>query len=427
MQPGRAPPPPPHPYPSQQAPPAQPQPTQPLPTPQSQAQSSMQPQSQPSSFALNLKPPANADSVEMLTKLKQVEMRIAELRNKHIEATQAGRTDEANRLAVILSQHVTAYRKGREFVMKMLEAKRAAAAGQAQGSSQPAHDPAAPTAGTTQHSTPIMSAQPTPNANSRSTPRLSTPLMAANPNPMSAMNSSPSHVSTNSGVGSSAANAALLQAFNPAIPTQTGLGGLSGPDNHSLGTIPQHGLPHNNPLGQQQPMPAGFAAQMQKLVEQRGLAPNAQTLIGNSAGTNGSTAPAMAGGFGDVRWVGTFVWQGTDPTRNEKKEVRAQVVATAPSGNPCVVFHFFSIMNSHKDRMASTWPKVLSLSPAGPAVQMNELQDWMKRTQPVLMRVQAAPGTDDHSFVQLVKLLRDRSYVSRRQRFPFSHSSSHAL
>ncbi|KAI9450141.1 hypothetical protein BJY52DRAFT_1304125 [Lactarius psammicola] len=429
MQQGRAPPL--QPNPMQQAPPAQPQPihtpsqAQPLPTPQSQGQpSSMQPQSQPPSFPLNLKPPASADPVEMVTKLKQVEMRIAELRNKHTEATQAGRTDEANKLALILTQHIAAYKKGREFMMKILEAKRAAAAAaQGQGpSSQPAPDPA-PTAGTTQHSTPTMSAtpQPTPNANSRSTPRLATPRMAANPNPMSAMNPSPSHVTTNSGVGAGSgsaanANAALLQAFNPAaaqIPTQSG---LSGPDAHGLGTMSQLGLSHNNPLGQQQqPMPPAFAAQMKKLVEQRNLAQNAQTHIpaGNGAGTNGGTgapvAPAMAGGFGgatvDVQWVGTFVWQGTDPTRNEKKEVRAQVVAVAPTGNP----------------LASTWPKVLSLVPAGPAVPMNELQEWMKKTQPVLMRVQAAPGTDDHNFGQLVKLLRERSYVGRPSALPLGH------
>ena len=356
---------------------------------------------------------------------------MAELRNKHMEASQAGRTDEANKLAVILSQHVAAYKKGREFMVKMMEAKRAAEA--AQGSSQPVHDPAAPTAGTTQHSTPTISALPTPNTNTRSTSRLSTPLMAPNPNPM---NPSPSHVSTNSGVGSGSvanANAALLQAFNPAatqVQTQTGLG----PDDHSLGTMQQqHGLPHNNTLGQQQPMPAGFAAQMKKLVEQRGLAQNGQTLIsaGNSAGINGGAGtpvtPAMAAaGFGetrDVRWVGTFVWQGTDPARNEKKEVRAQVVATAPSGNPCAVS---LILTSYKGtyinyRMATTWPTVLSLSPAGPAVQMNELQEWMKRTQPVLMRVQAAPGTDDHNFGQLVKLLRERSYVSRGHVVGVSH------
>jgi len=188
--------------------------------------------------------------------------------------------------------------------------------------------------------------------------------MAANPNPMSAMNPSPSHVTTNSGVGvgsgsAANANAALLQAFNPAatqIPTQTG---LSGPDAHGLRTMPQHGLSHNNPLGQQQqqqqPITPAMAAQMRKLVEQRGLAQNAQTHIsaGNSAGTNGGTgapvAPAMTGGFSetrDVQWVGTFVWQGTDPTRNEKKEVRAQVVAVAPSGNPCAVSHLWNLFDN---------------------------------------------------------------------------------
>ena len=303
--------------------------------------------------------------MEMLNKLKQVETRIADLRSKQAEAAQAGRTEEANKLQIVLNQHVAAYRKGREFMMKMLEAKRAAAAaqgqGQGQGPSQPPHDPA-PTAGTTQHSTPTMSArhtpQPTPNANSRSTPRLAaTPLMAANPNPMSSMNPSPSHASTNSsvGVGSGSAanaNAALLQAFNPAatqIPTQSGLAGPSGPDVHSLATMSQHGLPHNNSnLGQQQQMPANLAAQMRKLVEQRGLTQNGQTLLpaGNSTGTNGGTgapaAPAMAGGFSEARdaqWVGTFVWQGTDPARNEKKEVRAQIVAIAPSGNPYAGSH----------------------------------------------------------------------------------------
>ena len=304
--------------------------------------------------------------MEMLTKLKQVEGRIAELRNKQTEAAQAGRTDEANKITVVLTQHIAAYKKGREFMMKMLEAKRAAAAAQGQGPSQPPHDPA-PTAGPTQHSTPTMSArhtpQPTPNANSRSTPRLAaTPLMAANPNPMSSMNSSPSHVSTNSGVGvgsgsAANANAALLQAFNPAatqIPTQSGLAGLSAPDAHSLTTMSQHGLTHNNNLGQQQQVPANMAAQLRKLVEQRGLTQSGQALIpaGNSAGTNGGTgapsAPTMAGGFGEARdaqWVGTFVWQGTDPARNEKKEVRAQIVATAPSGNPYAVSHSWNLFD----------------------------------------------------------------------------------
>ncbi|KAH9160781.1 hypothetical protein EDB89DRAFT_845017 [Lactarius sanguifluus] len=374
-------------------------------------------QFQPSSF-LNLKPPpTTASSVEILTKLKQVEMRMADLRDKQIEATQAGRTDEADKLGVILSRHIAACKKGREFVMRMLEAKKAtaaaAAAAQGQGpSSQPTCDPT-PTAGTTQHSTPRMTAtpQPTPNANSHPTLRLATPRMAANPDPM------PSHATAKSGVGvgpgsATSANAnAALRAFNPAaaqIPTQTGLAGLSGPEAHGLGAMLQHGLSHSNPLGQQQQhqsMPPNTAAQMKKLVERRVLAQNATTHIpaGNGARTNGGTgapiAPTMVGGFGEsrgVQWVGTFVWQGTDPTRNEKKEVRAQIVATAPSGNP----------------HASTWPKVLSLAPAGPAVPMNEFQEWIKKTQPVLMKVQAAPGADGHNFGQLVKLLRERSYYA---------------
>ena len=288
--------------------------------------------------------------MEMMTKLKQVELRITELRSKQMEAAQAGRTEEANRLTLVLSQHVAAYKKGREFVVKMMEAKRAAAATQGQGPSQPAHDPA-PTASTTQHSTPTMSATPQPAPNSRLTPRLTprlatTPLMAANPNPMLAMNPSPSHASTNSSVslGSASAanaNAALLQAFNPAasqIPAQSALAGLTGPDAHSLATMPQHGLPHNNNNnpGQQQQMSASLAMQMRKLVEQR--AQNTQTLMpaGNSVGTNGGTGVPVAP---DVQWIGTFVWQGTDTARNEKKEVRAQIVATASSGNPCVVSH----------------------------------------------------------------------------------------
>src|SRR6266852_5216679 len=67
---------------------------------------------------------------------------------------------------------------------------------------------------------------------------------------------------------------------------------------------------------------------------------------------------------------------------------------------------------TRSSRMASTWPKVLSLAPAGPAVSMEELQDWMRRHDPVVMHVQPTPGTDEHGYGQLVKLLRDKSCVS---------------
>ena len=188
-------------------------------------QSSVQPEPQPLSFSLNMKPAA--DPTEMISKLKQVETRIADLRDKQIEHAQAGRTDEVNKLTTVLSKHITAYKKGREFVMKMFEAKRAAA-----GCDGPCPFPhaiahgAASAAGTTQPA--------------------------------------------------ASAIAALLQMFNPAathIPTQ---------------------------------------ANLSDVFETR-----------------------------DVQWVGTFVWQSTDTARKEKKEVRAQIVASALLGNPYAIPHPF--------------------------------------------------------------------------------------
>lgn len=290
--------------------------------------------------------------MDMQTKLKQAERRLLELRAAHMEASRAGRTEEMNKYTVMLKHQMAAYQRGREFVMRVLEAKRVMAA-QAQGSSQPAQE-STPNPSTSQHQTPTMSAtpQPAPNTNSHSTPRLATPHISANQNPnsMSAMNPNV-NAQPSVGPGSTAnPNAALLQPFNPAatqIPPQVGLGGVSVPDTHALGAMPQHGHSHNNSLGQ---MPPGFAAQMKKLVEQRGFTQNSQAL--NASGNNAATGagagmasgpgPATTGGFGETRdnqWLGTLVWQGTDTTRNEKKEVHAQVLATASSGNPYVHFH----------------------------------------------------------------------------------------
>ena len=277
------------------------------------------------------------------------------MRKKQFEATQAGRTEEANKYNLTLAQQIAAYKKGQQFMVRVSQAKRAVAAAQ-QGSSQ-SHEPA-PDPSTSQHPTPAVSATPqaTPPMTSHSTPRLtprkpglpvtpmSTPMSAANqPSPNMNPNSSAS-----GGPGSAAnanANAVLLPAFNPAaaqIPPQAGLGGASSPDGHMIGAMPQHGHSHSNSLGQQPQMPPGVAVQMQKLVEQRGFAQGNKGLIGgNGAGTNTGAGPSTAGGFGermDNQWTGTLMWQGTDTTRNEKKEVRAQVTAIAQKGNPCALF-----------------------------------------------------------------------------------------
>ena len=44
---------------------------------------------------------------------------------------------------------------------------------------------------------------------------------------------------------------------------------------------------------------------------------------------------------------------------------------------------------------------------------MGEFQEWIKKTKPVIMRILPAPGTDEHNYGQLVKLLRDKGYVGR--------------
>ena len=178
--------------------------------------------------------------------------------------------------------------------------------------------------GTSQHSTPAVPVTPqaTPT-NSHSTPRLA---MLLNQNSMSAMNQSSPNIHPNSSASAAAnANATLLRAFNTSAtqtPPQVGSGGVSTHDPHVLGATPHHGHSHNNSLGKlPQQMPPGVAAQMKQFNEQRGVAQGNQGLIGeDSSGTN-------AGGIGSQQWSGTLTWQGTDTTRNERKEVHAQVTA----------------------------------------------------------------------------------------------------
>ena len=301
--------------------------SQPPTTPQSQLQSSMQ--SQPTTVSVMQL--ASHDVADMQAKLQQVEMRIKDTHKRQMEAMQAGNNDEANSQRIALSRQVAAYKKGRMYVEQVLSAKKLVAATQAQGSSQP-HD-AMLNPGTSQHSTPAVPVTPqaTPT-NSHSTPRLATPRnpgMPLNQNPMSAMNQTPPNIHPNSSASAAAntnANAALLQAFNTnptQTPPQVSSGGVSAHDPHVLGATPHHGHSHNNSLGKlPQQMPPGVAAQMKQFNEQRGVAQGNQGLVigGDGSGTN-------AGGIGGQQWSGTLTWQGTDTTRNERKEVHAQVTA----------------------------------------------------------------------------------------------------
>ena len=318
-------------------------------TPQSQLQQSMQPQLQPSSQSpsVGMRQLASADVGEMRTKLLQVESRIRDTQKRLNEAANAGNTEEANTQRLILGRQIGAYKKGCEFVEKVVYAKKFVTAAQAQGSSQPPDSALNPVI--SQHPTPTVSATPhaTPPMNPHSTPRLATPRnpgMSVNQNPISGMNASPPNVNPNSGVSAGPGppantNAALLQAFNPTAaqtPPQVGLGGVSTPDGHMRGATPQHGHAHTNSFGAQPPQlpPAVVAAQMKQFAEQRGL-----IIGGNSSGTNaGDVGERMS-----KQWSGTLTWQGTDTARNERKEVRAQVTATASKGDPCAFFPMDSL------------------------------------------------------------------------------------
>jgi hypothetical protein len=291
---------------------------------------------------------ASHDVGIMQAKLLQVEMRMRETHKRLVEAEQAGDTAVMNNQRNIFTQQATAYKKARHYVAQVENAKQLVAA-QAQGSSQP-HDPVL-NPGTSQHPTPAVSATPqaTTPMNTHSTPRLATPRkpgMPVNQNPMLGMNASSPDINPNSGASTGPspaanANAALLQAFNPTVtqtPPQVSLGGVSAHDPHVLGATPQHGHTHNNSLGKQPlQMPPGVtAAQMKQFIEQRGLAQGNQGLIGENGppGTNAGRVGERTG----QQWSGTLTWQGTDTTRNERKEVRAQVTATASKGDPCAFF-----------------------------------------------------------------------------------------
>ena len=295
---------------------------------------------------------ASADVGEMRAKLQQVEMRIRDTQKRHLEAANAGNTEEANMQRLILGRQIAAYKKGSEFVEKVVYAKKLVAAGQAQGSSQPPDSVLNPVA--SQQSTPAVSATPqaTTPMNPHSTPRLATPRkpgIPVNQNPISGMSGSSPNINPNLGVtagpgppANTNTNAALLQAFNPTAaqtPPRNGLGAVSTPDAHMRGATPQHGHAHTNSFGTQPPQhlpSAAVAAQMKQFAEQRGPTQGNQGHIisGNSSGTN-------VGGVGDRmnrQWSGTLTWQGTDTARNERKEVRAQVTATATKGDPCAFF-----------------------------------------------------------------------------------------
>jgi hypothetical protein len=150
------------------------------------------------------------------------------------------------------------------------------------------------------------------------------------------------------------------------------------------------------------------------------LDPAVHSVGGNSIGIKPRATLKTAVGIDErasQQWSGTLTWQGTNTTLGERTKVRAQVTASASEGDPCAYllwnFYYRRYVFTHLSRWASTWPNVLSLAPAGPAVSMDELHDWMRKYSPVVTHIEPTAGTNGHSCGQLVKLLRDKSCVGR--------------
>ncbi|PPQ96240.1 hypothetical protein CVT26_005567 [Gymnopilus dilepis] len=99
-----------------------------------------------------------------------------------------------------------------------------------------------------------------------------------------------------------------------------------------------------------------------------------------------------------VVWKGSLVWTGQG-TGGVSKEVRANVIAYSSNPSAC-----------HAD----TWPQNLVLTPGGPQVPNQELQDWMRRHQPGICTFRVSPDTPDfknheHSYLSFVQILKAKN------------------
>jgi len=79
------------------------------------------------------------------------------------------------------------------------------------------------------------------------------------------------------------------------------------------------------------------------------LDPVVHVVGGDGSRVNPGATPKTAGGVDermDQQWSGPLTWQGTGATLNERKEVCAEVTATASKGDPCAFsckFHSLTI------------------------------------------------------------------------------------
>jgi hypothetical protein len=86
--------------------------------------------------------------------------------------------------------------------------------------------------------------------------------------------------------------------------------------------------------------------------------PAVYTVGGTSSGMNTGASLQTAGKVDErvnQHWSGTLTWQGMGTTLNERKEMCAQVTATASKSDPCVFFMEYLFIDNLYSRTHPDW------------------------------------------------------------------------
>ena len=119
-------------------------------------------------------------------------------------------------------------------------------------------------------------------------------------------------------------------------------------------------------------------------------------------------------------WEGSLTWTGYHATTYDRKEIHAQVKVASPTGDMYVPFSITIglVYSSQARSMPATWPPNLMLTPSRePAVSVQDMQIWAKRTNALLCTLQAHARsvdqeTNERNFRALIELLAQKRMVS---------------
>jgi mediator of RNA polymerase II transcription subunit 25 len=196
-----------------------------------------------------------------------------------------------------------------------------------------------------------------------------------------------------------------------------------GPDSQALIQLMQSRTAPNQSGAPSLNMTPEMFSQMQKLVEKRGIRPQQPSFPQVQQNQSPSMAvPAPAPQQPTPRemssWEGSLTWTGFHLTTYDRKEMHAQVKVASPTS----------------DIMPATWPPNLMLTPSRePAVSVQDMQIWAKRTNALLCTLQAHARsvdqeTNERNFRALIELLaQKRMYAQAAWALPSGVNKTNLL